>query len=165
VEQWSGAISITPSLHTPHSTLHTPHSRLHPLLYELNTRCWLRELSGQHGRLVQLGNVPEEEFAAWKRQGFTHVWLMGTWTTCSRAREAALNDPALIEAFRKALPDWTPDDVTGSPYAIADYRVPDELGGEEGLRQFRTRLRAHGLKLILDFVPNHTGLGHPWVEM
>lgn len=138
---------------------------LHPLLYELNTRCWLHELSGQHGRVVQLGNVPEEEFAAWRRQGFTHIWLMGTWTTCSRARETALNDPALIDLFRKALPDWTPDDVTGSPYAVADYHVPDTLGGEEGLRRFRERLHAHGMKLILDFVPNHTGLGHPWVKM
>ncbi len=138
---------------------------MHPLLYELNTRCWLHELSAQHGRVVQLGNVPQEEFAKWQRLGFTHLWLMGTWTTCARAREAALNDPALIESFRKALPDWTPEDVTGSPYAVAEYRVPDALGGEEGLRQFRARLNAHGLKLILDFVPNHTGLGHPWVTM
>ncbi|MBI5801499.1 MAG: alpha-amylase [Verrucomicrobia bacterium] len=138
---------------------------MHPLLYELNTRCWLRELSAQHRQVIQLGNVPEEEFASWLRQGFTHLWLMGTWTTCTRARETALNDPALIELFRKALPDWTPDDVTGSPYAVAEYRVPDVLGGEEGLRQFRARLNTHGLKLILDFVPNHTGLGHPWVTM
>ena len=138
---------------------------MHPLLYELNTRCWLRELTARHGRAVHLGDVPEEEFAAWKRLGFTHLWLMGTWTTCARARESVLNDPAFIDGFNKALPDWTPDDVTGSPYAVADYQVPEALGGEEGLRRFRERLHAHGLKLILDFVPNHTGLGHPWVKM
>ncbi len=143
----------------------SPHFPLHPLLYELNTRCWLRELSAQHRQSIQLGNVPEAEFANWKRQGFTHVWLMGTWTTCARAREVALSDATLLDLFHKALPDWTPDDVTGSPYAIAEYRVPDALGGEEGLRRFRERLHRHGLKLILDFVPNHTGLGHPWVKM
>jgi len=148
-----------------HHAPRTTHHALHPLLYELNTRCWLRDLSAQHGRLVQLGDVPEEEFTAWTRQGFTHIWLMGTWTTCVRARETALNDPALIDLFRRALPDWTPDDVAGSPYAVADYRVPDTLGGEEGLRRFRSRLHAHGMKLILDFVPNHTGLGHHWVKM
>jgi hypothetical protein len=138
---------------------------LHPLLYELNTRCWLRELSARHGRNIHLGNVPQEEFAGWTRAGFTHLWLMGTWTICSRAREAALNDSELIDAIRRALPDWTPDDVTGSPYAVADYRVPDGLGGEEGLRKFRQRLHEHGIKLILDFIPNHTGIGHPWVKM
>ncbi|NBV23669.1 MAG: alpha-amylase [Proteobacteria bacterium] len=138
---------------------------MHPLLYELNTRCWLRELSARHGQFIHLANVPEEEFTAWQRRGFTHVWLMGCWTTCSRARETALNDPVLLGLFGKALPDWSPDDVTGSPYAIAEYRVPESLGGEEGLREFRRRLHAHGLKLILDFVPNHTGLGHPWVKM
>lgn len=138
---------------------------MHPLLYELNTRCWLHDLSTRRGQDIHLGNVPEEEFARWKRLGFTHVWLMGTWTTCSRAREAALNDPTLIELFRKALSDWTPEDVAGSPYAVADYRVPEVLGGEDGLRKFRARLHSHGLKLILDFVPNHTGIGHPWVKM
>ncbi|MFM8471364.1 MAG: alpha-amylase family glycosyl hydrolase [Limisphaerales bacterium] len=138
---------------------------MHPLLYELNTLCWLRELSTRHGRAVQLGTIPEEEFVGWQRSGFTHLWLMGTWTICARAREAVLNDPALISGFQRALPDWTPDDVAGSPYAVADYRVPDSLGGEEGLRLFRERLHAHGLKLVLDFVPNHTGLGHPRVKM
>lgn len=138
---------------------------MHPFLYELNTRCWLRELSGQHGREVRLGDVPEEEFATWQRLGFTHLWLMGVWTTCSRAREFSLTELPLLDSYRKALPDWTPEDVTGSPYAIADYQVPDALGGEEGLRHFRARLNERGLKLVLDFVPNHTGVGHPWVKM
>ena len=138
---------------------------MHPLLYELNTRCWLRDLAAQHGQPIHLGNVPEAEFATWKRLGFTHLWLMGTWTTAPQAREAALNDRSVLELFYKALPDWTPTDVAGSPYAIADYRVPAALGGEEGLRLFRARLHAHGLKLVLDFVPNHTGLGHPWLKL
>lgn len=138
---------------------------MHPFLYELNTRCWLRELSAQHGREIRLGDVPEEEFVTWQRLGFTHLWLMGVWSTCSRAREFSLTELALLNSYRKALPDWTPEDVTGSPYAIADYRVPEALGGEEGLRRFRARLNERGLKLVLDFVPNHTGLGHPWVRM
>ncbi len=138
---------------------------MHPLLYELNTRCWLRELSAQHGQTIQLGNVPDEEFQSWQRLGFTHIWLMGTWTTCSRAREFGLTDLELLQAYGAALPDWRPADVTGSPYALAEYRVPETLGGEEGLRRFRERLHANGMKLLLDFVPNHTGLAHPWVKM
>jgi glycosidase len=32
------------------------------------------------------------------------------------------------------------------------------------LARLRERLRARGLGLMLDFVPNHTALDHPWVE-
>ncbi len=37
----------------------------YPLLYELNTRCWLRELSARSGTAVTLANVPESELAVW----------------------------------------------------------------------------------------------------
>ncbi len=50
------------------------------------------------------------------------------------------------------------------PYAIGDYRVPGALGGEAGLAEFRSALRACGLKLLLDFVPNHLGLDHRWLR-
>ena len=38
------------------------------------------------------------------------------------------------------------------------------LGGDEALARLRERLRERGLRLMLDFVPNHTALDHPWVE-
>ena len=37
------------------------------------------------------------------------------------------------------------------------------LGGDEGLARLRERLRELGLRLLLDFVPNHMALDHPWV--
>src|SRR5262249_38787070 len=98
------------------------------------------------------------------QSGFTHIWLMGVWTTGPRARAQGLADPNLRRAFSEALPDWTDTDVPGSPYAIADYHVSRLLGGDEGLEMFRQRLQARGLKLLLDFVPNHLGLDHPWVR-
>jgi len=42
--------------------------------------------------------------------------------------------------------------------------VHDRLGGDAALVRLRERLRQRGLRLLLDFVPNHTGLDHPWVE-
>jgi glycosidase len=38
------------------------------------------------------------------------------------------------------------------------------MGGDAALGRLRERLRERGLQLMLDFVPNHTGLDHPWVE-
>ena len=58
----------------------------HPVLYEINTRCWLQELSDQHGQTIFLGEVPAEVFADWLRLGFTHIWLMGVWITGPRSR-------------------------------------------------------------------------------
>jgi hypothetical protein len=136
----------------------------HPLLYQINTRCWLKELSAQHHRAITLATVPEEEFAGWKKSGFTHVWLMGVWTTGPHAREIARNHPDLRRDYDTVLPGWTAADVAGSPYSIADYVVPKALGGDEGLKKFRAKLNQLGLKLILDFVPNHLGLDHAWVS-
>jgi len=136
----------------------------HPLLYEINTRCWLRELSQKASAPITLGSVPDSEFANWKRLGLTHIWLMGVWTSGPLARAEGLRSPEQRQAYSEALPDWSESDVDGSPYAIADYRVPATLGGDQGLATFRRKLNAHGIKLILDFVPNHLGLDHPWIN-
>jgi glycosidase len=53
---------------------------------------------------------------------------------------------------------------SGSGFAITDYVVHDHLGGDAALGRLRERLRVRGLRLLLDFVPNHTGLDHPWVD-
>lgn len=51
-------------------------------------------------------------------------------------------------------------------YDVVDHRrINPELGGEDGFRQMATDLRAHGLGIILDIVPNHMAVGgadNPW---
>jgi hypothetical protein len=89
---------------------------------------------------------------------------MGVWTVGPLARHQALSQLEQRLAYSRALRDWQEQDVGGSPYAIADYHVPAELGGEAGLARFRSRLNQEGLKLLLDFVPNHVGLDHRWVH-
>src|ERR1051326_3227019 len=73
--------------------------KVHPLVYEINTRCWLRRLSARSSHPVTLASVPESEFTRWRDLGFTHVWLLGVWPTGPRSRAAAMADPALRRAL------------------------------------------------------------------
>ncbi|MBK9137822.1 MAG: alpha-amylase [Verrucomicrobia bacterium] len=136
----------------------------HPLIYEINARCWLGELSEARGEPVDLAHVPEGEFLRWMRMGFTHVWLMGVWEVGPRARAEARGSRELQREGRTLLAGFQSADLAGSPYAIAGYRVAPAFGGDDALRRFRQELNRHGLRLVLDFVPNHLGLDHPWVQ-
>ena len=62
------------------------------------------------------------------------------------------------------MPDLRDEDISGSGFAITGYSVHQNLGGDAALARLRDRLRQRGLRLLLDFVPNHTGLDHRWVE-
>jgi hypothetical protein len=85
---------------------------------------------------------------------------MGVWQRSPEARERAKQYRA---EYRRALPDITPEDIVGSAYAIYRYEVDSVLGGRDALAALRERLRGLGLRLVLDFVPNHLALDHPWV--
>jgi hypothetical protein len=135
----------------------------HPLLYEINAWSWLRELSDAAGQHITLADVPQSELERFAALGFDCVWLMGVWKRSPRAREIAASIPHLLSDYQRVLPDFTAADVVGSPYAIHRYEVDAEQGGAEALAVLRERLRERGLRLILDFVPNHLAIDHPWV--
>lgn len=136
-----------------------------PHIYELNTRIWLRDLSHKYGKAIDLSNVPKEELDALERLGFDAVWLMGVWLPSPIGREIARAHAGLRVEFERALPDLREEDITSSPYAVHDYFVNPDLGGEKGMRTLRKAMHDHNLRLILDFVPNHTALDHPWVTL
>ncbi|HLN09821.1 MAG TPA: alpha-amylase family glycosyl hydrolase, partial [Xanthobacteraceae bacterium] len=73
-------------------------------------------------------------------------------------------DPALQSEFQAVLPNVTEDDICGSGFAISAYEVGEAAGGTQALADLRARLARRGLRLMLDFVPNHTALDHPWVK-
>ena len=51
----------------------------------------------------------------------------------------------------------------GSAYCISAYEPDQRIGTWEDLADFRARLHARGMLLMVDFIPNHTGFDHPWV--
>jgi hypothetical protein len=135
-----------------------------PSVYEINTRVWLNELSEAAGSALTLGGVPDSELRRIADYRFDAVWLMGVWERSPGARRVSREHQGWQEEFRRALPDCAERDIVGSPYAIYDYRVDPALGGDEALAELRGRLRRLGLRLILDFVPNHLALDHPWLS-
>lgn len=136
----------------------------HPIVYEVNTRVLLNELSVQKGKPITLATIPEELLDRWKELGFDAIWLMGVWTSGKLGIGIARTHESLREEYRRALPDLQDEDIIGSPYAISSYSIPRVLGGKSGLLSIRKRLRERGMGLFLDFVGNHTARDHRWVQ-
>jgi len=136
----------------------------YPSLYQVNTRVHLTEVGRRLGRKATLDDLADDELDRWASLGFDWVWLLSVWRTGEAARKISRANAEWRHEFEETLPDLTEDDIGGSGFAITGYTVHPALGGDKALARLRERLRARGLRLMLDFVPNHMALDHPWVE-
>ncbi len=109
------------------------------ILFELNVRL-------HHRTLVELA---DEHLARLGALGFDWIWLMGLWRIGDGAR---------------AISRRYGDDFEGSPYAVADYEVSADLGGESALRVFVERAHDLGIQVMADFVPNHMAVDSPLLD-
>ena len=135
-----------------------------PSLYQINTRVWLTALARALGRPATLDDIPDAELDSLAGLGFDWIWLLSVWQTGAAGRQVSRNQPEWRREFEATLPDLRDADIAGSGFAITGYAVHADLGGDPALARLRERLRTRGLRLMLDFVPNHTGLDHPWVD-
>jgi glycosidase len=136
----------------------------YPSLYQINTRVWLTELSRKLGRTAILDDVPDAALDRLAEQGFDWVWFLSVWRTGLAGQRVSRANAGWRKEFQETLPDLREEDIAGSGFAITAYAVPAELGGDAALARLRQRLAERDLKLMLDFVPNHMALDHPWVE-
>jgi alpha-amylase len=115
-------------------TLPPPEWADNAVLYEVNIRQY----------------TPEGNFAAFSRHlsrlkemGIDILWLMPIHPVSQVKRKGSL----------------------GSPYAVADYQaVNPDFGTLEEFKQLVQAIHALGMKVILDWVPNHTGWDHRWIK-
>lgn len=132
-----------------------------PLLYEINTRPWLRLF----GAKSTLSDVPGSYWDYLKDQGIGQVWLMGVWQT-------AVVDARIRREFPERVLDYHPDEryppfeyhIGASPYAIARYQPNENVGTWDDIARIRETLHTRGMQLILDFVPNHFSVESPWID-
>src|SRR5438105_13122321 len=108
----------------------TPMSKVkYPLLYQINTRVWLTELSRILARPVTLDDIPDAELDRLAETGFDWTWFLSVWQTGLAAQQVSRSNPEWRKEFQETLPDLREDDIPGSGFAITSYTVHACLGG------------------------------------
>ena len=135
-----------------------------PSLYQVNTRVWMTELSLRLGHPATLDDIPDSELDRLSDSGFDWIWFLSVWQTGLAGQQISRENPVWRKEFEETLPDLKEEDIAGSGFAITGYQVHEQLGGDAALARLRKRLKKRKLKLMLDFVPNHTAIDHHWVN-
>lgn len=91
--------------------------------------------------------------AGLREDGFTHIWLTGVLQQATSTDYSEYGQPADDPDLLKG--------IAGSPYAIKDYfdvspdYADDPAKRLEEFQALCARMKAAGLKVLIDFVPNH----------
>jgi glycosidase len=134
------------------------------LMAEINTWVWLTDLERKYARRMTLDRVPPYEWDEFANLGFNAIWLMGIWTRSPAGKKISRENSNLYGDYNNSLSDWKKGDLQGSPYCIKDYSVDARFGGIVALEKIRRYLKSKGIRLILDFVPNHIAIDHKWTR-
>jgi glycosidase len=120
------------------------------VLLAKNIYVWLDQLSRQYKLpLRRLDQIPDEELDTLARWGFSGLWLIGLWerSPASKKIKQLMGNPEAV----------------ASAYSLFDYRIAEDLGGEEAFQNLRDRAWRRGIRLSSDMVPNHVGIDARWV--
>ena len=120
------------------------------VLLAKNVYVWLDQLSKTYRKPIErLDQVPLEELEKLASWGINALWLIGIWqrSPASRKIKRMTGNP----------------EAEASAYALYDYRISEELGGEEAYQGLVNQARQAGIRLAADMVPNHVGIDSRWV--
>ncbi|MBK8700017.1 MAG: alpha-amylase [Saprospiraceae bacterium] len=121
-------------MHTIQDEFTLPEWAKSAVIYEVNIRQYTPE-----GTL----NAFSDHIPRLKALGVDILWLMPVFPISETKRKGSL----------------------GSYYAVSDFRtVNPEFGTLEDLKNLIDKIHAYNMKVILDWVPNHTGWDHTWIK-
>lgn len=122
----------------------------HLILLAKSTYVWLGQLSKKYKIAVEhLDQIPQAELELQASRGITGIWLIGIWQRSSASKKIKE-----INGDHHAI---------ASAYSLDDYRIADDLGGENALEVLKRNAAQAGLRIGCDMVPNHTGLDSKWI--
>ena len=90
----------------------------YPSLYQINTRVWLTELSGESGRRATLDDIPDSAPDQFAKMGFEDTWFLSVWSTGEAAKKISRENTDWQSEFKDTLPDLRVEDIAGSGFAI-----------------------------------------------
>jgi glycosidase len=120
------------------------------VLMAKNAYVWMDQLSKQYQNAIDhLDQIPDEELDLLAERGFTGLWLIGLWerSNASEQIKQLCGNP----------------DAIASAYSLKEYRIADDLGGEEALKDLQHRCWQRGIRLASDMVPNHMAIDSNWI--
>jgi len=108
-------------------------------IYEINTRVWIKRFAKENST-PKLIDVPNDYWESLIDKGIKYVWFMGIWEVVPEAIAKYCFDDGLISDYKQALPDWKPEDVIGSPYAIDNYQINKTLSSTGEFVELKNKL-------------------------
>jgi glycosidase len=152
---------VTEKIAQARTRLSSPRMRIYQLFVRLfgNTN-ETRKPDGTIGEngVGKFNNINDAALSSLREMGFTHIWLTGVLQQATGADYSSIGQPADDTDLLKG--------VAGSPYAIKDYFdvCPDYADSPaQRLEEFKAlldRIHQHGMKALIDFVPNHVARSH-----
>ena len=123
------------------------------VIYEANIRQYSPE--GTFDEFTK--DIPEI-----KKLGVKVIWLMPIFPISETKRKAT---GGADSQFASDFPKEEQSKYLGSYYAISDFtKINPEFGTIEDFRVLIQTAHDHGIYVILDWVPNHTGWDHTWLK-
>lgn len=93
------------------------------------------------------------------KMGVDILWLMPIYPISEKNRKAT--NELLVTDIKD---ENERSQYLGSPYAVADYKaVNPDLGTSEDFKRLVQKIHQSGMRIILDYVPNHTGWDNQWI--
>lgn len=123
------------------------------VIYEANIRQY--SVSGHFDEFTK--DIPQL-----KQLGVKIIWLMPVFPISETKRKATGGDDS---KFASDFPEEEQSKYLGSYYAVTDFtKINPEFGTIEDFRNLIKTAHEHGMYVILDWVPNHTGWDHIWIK-